>query len=60
MVDSDSKKPEGGAVTPVPNPEDHDTDWQAKIAKAKEARKAGLESRKGKPVTFSSNTFGPA
>ena len=57
---SDSKKPEGGAVRPIPNPESHDTDWQGKIEKAKEARKAGLASRKGKPVTFSAHTFGPA
>ena len=56
---SDSKKP-GGAKTPIPYPIDHDANWQAKIAKAKEARKEGLASRKGKPVTFASHTFGPA
>ena len=57
---SDSKKPNGGAERPIPSPADHDANWQAKIAKAKEARKAGLASRKGKPVTFTTHTFGPA
>ncbi len=56
---SDSKKPDGVVKTPIPSPDDHEADWQAKIAKAKEARKAGLASRKGKPVTFASHTFGP-
>lgn len=29
-----------------------DTDWPEKIAKAIEARRAGQEARKGKPIAF--------
>jgi hypothetical protein len=34
-----------------------DTDWPNKIAKAKEARRAGNVARKGKPAAFSTNMF---
>ena len=35
-----------GATEPV------DADWHVKVARAKEARRAGHEARKGKPATF--------
>lgn len=38
-------------------PNVHDADWPNKIAKAKEARRAGQVARKGKPATFSTHMF---
>lgn len=31
---------------------DHDSDWNARIARAKEARIEGKKAREGKPITF--------
>lgn len=41
------------AEAPLPIVRRHrDTDWPERIAKAKEARAAAREARKGKPATF--------
>ena len=55
---SDSKKTQGGAEPPIPTPEQLDANWQVKIIKAKEARKAGQELRKGKPQVFTTRFLG--
>ncbi len=59
MVAAQTSKSEGPIPPPVDDSNRPDMDWQTKIAKAKEARKAAQEHRKGKPVTFASNTYGP-
>lgn len=60
MATESASKSEEQTLIPFDDSNRPDVDWQAKIAKAKEARKAGLASRKGKPATFSTHTFGPA
>jgi|GEM_PF-5268986 len=50
-------KPARGSATRADEPipvvrRPRDTDWPERIAKAKEARAAAREARKGKPATF--------
>jgi hypothetical protein len=54
----DASKSEGKTIPAVDNSERPEKDWQAKIAEAKEVRKARQESRKGKRATFSAASFG--
>ena len=56
--DSDSKKATNSADTPIPIPEGDRADWQSKIERAKEARKAGQELRKDKPKVFTTKFSG--
>ena len=58
MVTAGASKSEG-PIAPPDDPNRPEIDWQTKIAKAKEARRAAQESRKGKLASFSSNTHGP-
>jgi hypothetical protein len=49
---------DSGHASPSSHPSKfQDTDWPNKIAKAKEARRAGQVARKGKSATFSSHMF---
>ncbi len=43
-----------GDALPTP-PRHRDTDWHERIVKAKEARAAAKEIRKGKPATFATH-----
>lgn len=56
MTTEATNKPAERPESALPSPRRHgDTDWHARIAKAKEARAATKEIRKGKPATFATH-----
>ncbi len=53
MTTEAAKKPTGQSDGALPTPPRHrEADWHERIVKAKEARAAAKEIRKGKPATF--------
>ena len=60
MAPNNATPSEESALKHVEDNDRPDTDWEIKIAKAKEARRAGQATRKGKPATLTSHSHGPA